>query len=251
MPRNVPIQHQINQRVQEALRGAQSSLPARPPNPDHLPLEEFDARSVEVPGPLDAREVLRRLMANAPNWVRAAIGMRLLVTTWLRWHPPIPKDAFSKFELRPGGRIQDFELSTVCGANKVIAFVQDKHIYVQFEIGCRPGHGTTIVNIVTRTAAKTRTGLGHLRLVKQTHLRVMKALLPGVSIADPNFPAMFPDYTRPGFRQQSRKQLQKQGLLPEQIQAKVKELQDKEKDVPRVEIPKKPGLLGKLFGKRS
>lgn len=249
MAPKTPLQHQINQRLQAVQSAAQPTLPSRAPNPDKWELSLFDDQSYTVQGALDAREALRRLLANAPNWVRVAVAMRLLVTTWLRWHPKIPKEAFGQFELRPGGRIQDFEISTICGPTRVVAFVQDRHIYVQFELTARYIGDQTQVRLETLTASKTRTGATHLNLVKGLHQRVVKALLPGLSIVDKNFPATLPDYQRPGFRQQSRKKLKAQGLLPEQIMEKVEELK-KESAVPLVEIPKKPGPLGKLFGKR-
>jgi|GEM_PF-5743488 len=243
------LQHKINQQMQAVQSAAQPSLPARPPNPDKHDLTEFDVRSLEVDGALDAREALRRFIANAPTWVRAAIGFRLLVTTKLKWHPPIPKEAFGRFELRPGGRIQDFEISTVCTPTKVIAFVQDNHIYAQFEIRAASQGSTTLVTVETHVASKSKTGATHLKLVKGIHKKVMSEMMPGLKIADKNFPSSMPDLQRAGFRQPSKKKLKSQGMLPEQLMERVEKLRE-EQDIPLVEIPKQTNPFAKLFGKK-
>lgn len=243
------LQHKINQQMQAVQSAAHPSLPARPPNPEKYELEEFDVRTLDLDGQLDAREALRRLIANAPTWVRAAVGFRLLITTKLRWHPPIPKEAFGKFELRPGGRIQDFEISTVCTPTKVIAFVQDNHIYVQFEITTKGLGNSTQVKVETHVASKSKTGAAHLKLVRGVHKKVMTELMPGLKIVDKNFPSSMPDLQRAGFRQPSKKKLKSQGMLPEQLMERVEKLKE-EQDIPLVEIPQRPSPLAKLFGKK-
>ncbi|HYE79503.1 MAG TPA: DUF2867 domain-containing protein [bacterium] len=270
MPRQLPPELRAQAQMQELLAAAMPRFEARPPNPDNLPLQAYDVQVTIVEGPLDAREALRRMLANAPSWARSALALRLVFSGGLGWHPPLSKDAAAgQFALQPGGRLQDFEISTVCGPSKVIAFAQDAHSYIQFEVTAeRVEPNNTKVTLTTKTAARTtardrlRTlprffkrawiplalwlvflavslmfesyvtaaifgGIGlilFLSLVlalmlppygfmRALYRPALQALMPGVSKADPNYPAIYPDLPRKGFRQPKKKKLKEQGLI--------------------------------------
>ena len=152
-----------------------------------------------------------------------------------------------KLELRPGGKMRAFEISSLFGQNKIVGFVSTEHLYLQFELTCAKGTGSnTQVTLTTKSAPRSDRGPQMLKALKSYIAKAVDTLLPGVKKADPNYPAVLPVAAK-GFRQPSQKKLEKQGLLPDQVEKRNADLLA-QSQVPRVEIPKRQGL-GKLFSR--
>ena len=204
------LQRQVQQQQaqQRQIEAAIPKRPSRKPNPEEYPLKLYDTRSRTVPGKIDARDALWRLVRATPMWVRSLLALRLAITTRLKWHSKPDLTNELQFDLRPGAKVHNWEMSSVCRADKAISFIEEGPLYIEYEVRCEPlGTEETKVTLETRVHPKSLGGKLHLPLVRPFHNAIFQALMPGLDTPDPALPSFFVDEPRPGFRQPKTKHL--------------------------------------------